>query len=94
MSNSFQFRNLMLFKSISVWYSNEKIIEVLYLIEWFSVIQTILNAYSLYVFWNLTMKKQIAASVFITENNDVLKTLRIFLSAEFWNFWKKFRNSL
>ncbi len=79
----FQFKNLILFRFSSVWYSNEKIIEVLYLIEWFSVMQTILNVYSLYVFWNLTMKKQIAASIFITEKDNVLKTFKIFLNAEF-----------
>ncbi len=79
---SFQFRNLISFKSISVWYSDEKIIEVLYLIKWF-LVQTILSAYSLYVFWNLTMKEQIAVSIFITEKDDVLKIFKIFLSAEF-----------
>ncbi len=45
--------------------------------------QTILNVYSLYVFWNLTIKKQIAASIFITEKDNVLKTFKIFLNAEF-----------
>ncbi len=83
MLTSFQSKNLFLFKSISVWYSDEKIIEILYLIKWFSVMQTILSAYSLHVFWNLTIKEQIVISIFITEDNDVLKTLWIFLNAEF-----------
>ena len=45
--------------------------------------QTILSAYNLYVFWNLTMKEQIIASIFIAEKNDVLKIFKIFLNTEF-----------
>jgi len=37
------------------------------------------------------MKGQIAASISIAEDGDVLKAPSIFLSAEFWSFWKEFR---
>ncbi len=34
----------------------------------------ILSAYSLHIFWNLTMGGQMAASISIAEDGDVLKT--------------------
>ncbi len=53
--------------------------------------QAILSAYSLHIFWNLTMKEQMTAFVFIAEDDDVSKASSTFLSAEFWSFWKEFR---
>jgi len=45
--------------------------------------QTILSVYSLHVFWNLTIKEQIVASIFIVKKENVLKTSKIFLNTEF-----------